>query len=538
MKNNMIKVLLIEDNPADARLIREMLLESQSTRFSLEVFERLSKGIERLECSAMDVVLLDLTLPDSTGIATFEKLSRHAPHLPIIVLTGLDDEQMATESLRSGLQDYLVKNKINGEILARSIRYSIERKRLEEALRAANENLEMRVKERTLELSGANRALQNEVIERKRIEVALRESEERLDYSLRAADLGIWDLDIASNITWRTAKHDQIFGYDMPLPEWSLHTLLGHILPEDREDVEKKFLKAVSDHEDWNFECRIRRADRVVRWIWKQGRCKYDDNGNAIRMAGVIQDITGRKRIEEELIESKAQAELYLDLMAHDISNMHQVALSYLEMARDAVNEKGNLDDKNIEMIDIPIQYLENSARLIDNVRMLQKLKAGDYKLELIDLGRVLDDVVKEQSATPGAAVNIAYNAVDDYYVRANPLLKDVFVNIVGNAIKHSSCKATIGVNVSRINVNGNSYYRTSIEDNGPGIPDDRKEDVFHRFKRGKTKARGTGLGLYIVKALVESYNGSVMVEDRVPGYHSKGCRFIVDLPVVEMSTS
>jgi PAS domain S-box-containing protein len=533
MKNS-IKVLLIEDNPADARLIKEMLSGSDDTDFILEVFNRLSKGIEYLKGHRPDVVLLDLMLPDSAGIATFEKLSAHAPYLPVIVLTGIDDEQIAIESLRSGLQDYLVKNKIDGELLTRSIRYSIERKQLEEALRKAKDSLEMRVKERTLELSGANKALHDEIVERKRIEAALRESEERLDYSLNAADLGTWDLDIDSQTAWRSMKHDQIFGYEKRLPKWDLGTMLGHVLPEDREEVERKFLKAVSGHEDWNFECRIRRADGEVRWIWKQGRCKYDEHGNAIRMAGVIKDVTGRKKVEEELKESKALAELYLDLMAHDISNMHQVALSYLGLACESIEGDGKLDGKNKEMIDKPIQTLERSARLIDNVRMLQKLKAGEYKLERIDLGRTLADVVREHSSIPGDNATLNYPAVNGCYVRANPLLKDVFVNIMGNAIKHSNGPAVIGVDVSRVNGNESSYYRVAIEDNGPGIPDDRKDEVFHRFKRGKTKARGTGLGLYIVKALVESYDGSVKVEDRVPGDHTKGCRFLVYLPVMD----
>jgi len=241
-----------------------------------------------------------------------------------------------------------------------------------------------------------------------------------------------------------------------------------------------------------------------------------------------------RKQAEEGLKEARAQAELYLDLMGHDISNMHQIALAQLELAQEAIAELGKLDRGDKELIDTPVETLRRSALLIDNVRKLQKLRAGEYKAETVDLGKLLADVAEENTKIPGTDVTIHYTPVNRCYVRANPLLKDVFANLLGNAIKHSNGPATINIGVEKVTDNGSASYRVTVEDEGPGIPDDKKEEVFHRFKRGQTKARGTGLGLYIVRTLVESFHGRVEVEDRVPGDHRRGSRFIVYLPALE----
>ena len=132
-------VLLIEDNPGDARLIREMLAEEPAHPFRLAHADRLSRGIEELARKATDLVLLDLSLPDSQGIETFAKVYAHSPKVPIIVLSGNDDQQLALHAVKSGAQDYLVKGKIDGALLLKSMQYSIERKHYQEELeRQAN----------------------------------------------------------------------------------------------------------------------------------------------------------------------------------------------------------------------------------------------------------------------------------------------------------------------------------------------------------------------------------------------------------------
>jgi diguanylate cyclase (GGDEF)-like protein len=130
-----VRVLLIEDDLGDALLIRESLAESKVTIFELVEARRLAEGLSYLDRDEADLVLLDLALPDSLGMRTFETLRGHAPSVPVIVLSGLDDEEVAVEAVNRGAQEYLVKGDVSGPLLARSIRHAIERHGLQEQLR-------------------------------------------------------------------------------------------------------------------------------------------------------------------------------------------------------------------------------------------------------------------------------------------------------------------------------------------------------------------------------------------------------------------
>jgi signal transduction histidine kinase len=138
-----VRILLVEDNPGDARLLRYTLQEAQSLRFELSHAERLSDALDRVRAEPADVVLLDLSLPDAHGMDTVARMLEAAPAVPIIVLTGLADETVAVHAVQAGAQDYLVKGTVEGATLARAIRYAMERKRLEteraELLRAERE---------------------------------------------------------------------------------------------------------------------------------------------------------------------------------------------------------------------------------------------------------------------------------------------------------------------------------------------------------------------------------------------------------------
>jgi len=135
----MHQVLLIEDNPGDERLIREMVGEDPRAPFALHCADRLAKGLEHLSAGETALVILDLSLPDSSGLDTFAKVYAHSPAVPIIVLTGNDDDSLALSAVKGGAQDYLVKNRLDRELLLRSMYYSIERKRYQVQLeRQAN----------------------------------------------------------------------------------------------------------------------------------------------------------------------------------------------------------------------------------------------------------------------------------------------------------------------------------------------------------------------------------------------------------------
>lgn len=155
-----VEILLIEDNLAEARLLHEFLRAAKNKQFALIHVKRLREALEYLQEHCFDVILLDLTLPDSQGLASLAPLNKIAPSLPIVVLTNTNDEDLAIEAVRQGAQDYLVKRQVNTQVLVRSLLYAIERKQAAEALRSANEALKTQFQHRTVELAKAQEANQ------------------------------------------------------------------------------------------------------------------------------------------------------------------------------------------------------------------------------------------------------------------------------------------------------------------------------------------------------------------------------------------
>ncbi|MDD5628312.1 MAG: PAS domain S-box protein [Elusimicrobia bacterium] len=143
-----------------------------------------------------------------------------------------------------------------------------------------------------------------DITEHKRSESALRDSEERLRFARESSGIGAWDLDLVDHTAFRSIEHDRIFGFPKLLPRWTYEMFLEHVLPEDRVAVDEKFRRAIATQSNWNFECRIRRADGQVRWILAAGRHQFNAAGAARRMAGIVQDITERKQTDQALKDS------------------------------------------------------------------------------------------------------------------------------------------------------------------------------------------------------------------------------------------
>lgn len=147
-----VKILLIEDNLAEARFLQEVLKDSPCQPFSVVHVQRLKAALEQLKTTIFDAILLDLTLPDSQGLESLARLIEQVPSSPIVVLTNTNDDELAIMAVRQGAQDYLIKRQVTGTVLVRSLRYAIERKHTLESLKAMNQALEIRVQERTEEL--------------------------------------------------------------------------------------------------------------------------------------------------------------------------------------------------------------------------------------------------------------------------------------------------------------------------------------------------------------------------------------------------
>ncbi len=339
-------------------------------------------------------------------------------------------------------------------------------------------------------------------------------------------------MNLQTNILNLSDEGYRIFGYPREVQP-SLELLVSRIHPQDRKILEDAIDKAKKENKLYDIDYRIIMPDGTTRYINSVAdRIKKDSNGDPEWMYGIQQNITKRKQIEKELDEARSQSELYLDLMGHDINNSNQIALGYLEMADDLLKSGDKLCMDNAELIEKPMASLRSSSKLIENVRKLQRVRAKQKTVEVC-LRDTVEAAYRQYLGTP--SVHFVYKIPQECKVKvqADELLVDAFTNIIGNAIKHNNENGNLEITIRSESVceNDKRYCKVMIEDNGHGIPDVRKERLFNRFSRDNPKVKGSGLGLYLVKSLIESYDGKVWVEDRIKGDHTKGSRFVIMLP-------
>ncbi|CAJ35133.1 predicted signal transduction histidine kinase [Methanocella arvoryzae MRE50] len=266
---------------------------------------------------------------------------------------------------------------------------------------------------------------------------------------------------------------------------------------------------------------------------------RQDEVGDLARsfdqMAGDIREsqqkiVSARDQAEEE----KNRAELYVDILGHDINNLNQTALTSLELVE--LNNRLSPDDQTL--IRRAIASIKGSAGIIENVRKIQEFTSGELHLDNVDIDDMIRRSIAESPRPQGKTVIINYRPKPGMITRGTPLLKEVFSNIIGNSIKYSGTEVTIDIDVREIMDDGKISYEVAIADNGQGIPDELKPRLFRRLERGTKTGHGKGLGLYIVKMLVERFGGKVEITNRVPGDHTKGTKILIWMPAAEKAAA
>jgi PAS domain S-box-containing protein len=281
-------ILLIEDNPADAEMIGELLSNHKKSSFSIINADRLSAAKPYFTDSGIDIILLDLGLPDSQGLDTLRHVREHAGEVPIVVLTMLDNEETGLDALKEGAQDYLVKGQMSGPLIARSLRYAIERGSIEKELK-------------------------RDLAERKQIERTLKLSNERFRISaLSISDL-IWDWNIHDGRLDWYGKTDALQGYAPGEFPRTIDAWEKIIHPDDRDQVKSLLDRHVKTQIPYAVEYRVVRKDGEIRYWTSQGTAMLDENGIAYRMVGSCNDITERKLAEVERARLVAIEELSND---------------------------------------------------------------------------------------------------------------------------------------------------------------------------------------------------------------------------------
>ncbi|BAI60125.1 hypothetical protein MCP_0053 [Methanocella paludicola SANAE] len=234
-----------------------------------------------------------------------------------------------------------------------------------------------------------------------------------------------------------------------------------------------------------------------------------------------------RNEIEARLQEARARAELYLDLMGHDITNMNQAGIGFLELAQ----EQLKLSDEDRQLIAIPQHSLRNSTRLIEYVRKLQRASAGGA-LRPVDLGPALGSLATEYPAQDGRGITISY-AGGSCHVMANDMLPDLFTGIIDSISRRSAGPAAVDVRLERTEAGGVQYCRVVFEGSGWSCPPQAKEALAYDRLKGYGKTVDRDISMYLVRELAENYRGSVYMEDRAADGQD-GCRYVVLLPAIE----
>ena len=489
-----VRILLVEDNPGDARLILEVLTEIGATGFTLEKLDRLEPALERMRQASLDVVLLDLGLPDSQGLATFERARLEAPSQPIIVISGLDDEQVALEAVRSGAQDYLVKGRIEGHLLARVIRYAIERQRAEQRLRAS----------------------------------------EAMYRSLVAnSPFGIQRVSPDGRVLSANPALVTMLGYG------SEEELLGldlardvYLVPQER-DVNVREVLAQGQA---TVESEWKRKDGTRIRARRSGRAVRDARGEVAYFDIVVEDVTQQRAMERQLAQAlKMEAVGQLaGGVAHDFNNLLTVILGSADLLLETVAadspdraEIADIKQAAVRAATLTRQLLAFSRQQVlqPQVLDLNEVVSGMQKMlgrligEDIELRTALDPALGTVRADPGQmeqiVLNLAVNARD-----AMPDGGQLTIE-TSNADLDAGYVATHGPAIP------GPYVLLAVTDTGTGMDQTTQAHVFEPFFTTKEQGKGTGLGLATVYGIVKQSGGLIWLYSE-PG---QGATFKVYLP-------
>jgi PAS domain S-box-containing protein len=514
MFNKSIRTLLIEDKAGDARLVREALIDAKDVHFQLTHFERLAPALELLSTEVIDIVLLDLFLPDESGLKTLDRIHTAAPNVPIVVLTGMDDHELALRALQEGAQDYLVKGNVESDLLSRSIRYAIERAQILASRRESEE------KYRTL-------------------------TDDVLDSSL----VGIFILDSVSRVVWVNKSVELYFGLPRSEIIGKDKTQLVNekikFIFEDPEDFSSKVLFSCNNPiQEQKFECHIiPDGERNERWLEHFSQPIY----SGLYAGGRIEhytDITERKiyekrqlqlvtELETANIELKALSELksrFVSMVSHEF----RTPLTAIFAASDLLkrySDRMTAEQKTVRLDKIQ-REIRHMIQLLEDILVIGRAEAGKFpfKPEMVNVKELCQEIIEEIKVTYDSRHEIIFSCIGqaDKVLLDEKIVRHIVTNMLSNAIKYSPPESSIYFDLlfSKDSVTFN------FKDEGIGIPPDDLKRLFEPFHRATNVGDvfGTGLGLAIVNKAVDAHGGTIKVSNNA----DKGTTFNIVLPLKE----
>jgi two-component system cell cycle sensor histidine kinase/response regulator CckA len=478
-----IRVLLVEDNPGDARLFTELLRSAGAGHLRMVQVDRLAAALDCLKRDSFDVVLLDLSLPDANGLDTLVRAHAHAPKIPIVVLTGHDDEALAVRAVRAGAQDYLVKGHVDGELLVRSIRYASERGRALDALERREEHY---------------RSL--------------------IEHSLDLISILSHD----GTIRYASPSHERLLGY--PAGELVGRNVVSFVHPEDVSHVQSAL---VNGNNGRAVECRVYHRDGSVRVLESFSR----DLSHVAGVNGVVvnaRDVTERKHLEEQLHHSQRLEAVgrLAGGVAHDFNNLLMVITGYSHMLLDAMHPS---DPARLDLE----QVVKASERATELTRQLLAFsRRQGVRASLVDLNALVREMDRMLRRVLGEDIEFAAILASHLNaVRADPgQIEQVILNMVVNARDAMPGGGKLLLETRNAGTPARDCVTLSIQDTGIGMDAQVLSRIFEPFFT--TKEHGTGLGLATSYGIIKENGGDLRVES-APG---KGTTFCIELPAAEQT--
>jgi PAS domain S-box-containing protein len=379
-------------------------------------------------------------------------------------------------------------------------------------------------------------AIASNVTEQEQIDAALRESKARLEFTLAAAHVGEWEIDVASGECRHSDLYDRCFGYSAPVAGWNLDMLLAHLHADDHERVHALVAHAFETSADLDFDCRVVWPDASVHWIDVHGSAYVSARASEheaprLRFLGIIADITLRKQTEATLRDADLRKDEFLATLAHELRNPLapiRNAVQIMQLSRDdAMHENARkiIERQLKQMVHLVDDLLDVSRISQGKVELrLEQVDVADAVLDAIETSRPLIDAGRHDLTTklaPPRALMVSADVTR---------LCQIVANLLNNAAKYTPEGGHIQVLAER---DGGEAVIT-VQDSGIGLTQDmlpRVFDMFAQVDRSMERAQGgLGIGLALVKRLVEMHGGSVTAYSDGA---DRGCRFVVRLPLI-----
>ena len=383
------------------------------------------------------------------------------------------------------------------------------------------------IKDREGRVVGASKIARDVSLQR-RAESALRASDERLRFTLEAAHIGDWDLDLVTGVMQHSPRHDQCFGYGEPQAGWNFDKFIEHVHPDDRDEVQQTLHMAVAEPRDWRVQCRVVWPDHTVHWISKHGSVQVH-GGSATRMLGIISEITEQRQAENarltaqrleaenrQIQESNRLKSQFLANMSHELRTPLNAVIGLADLMHSGVIKPDS--PKHHEFLGHIGTSGRHLLQLINDVLDLSKVESGKFEFfpERVDLHAVLKEV-HDILQTAVSRKNITISTQVDPELLDLTLdparLKQLLYNYLSNAIKFTASGGHVTV---RAVAQGADHFRVEVEDTGIGISAADLPRLFTDFQQldaGYNKQhQGTGLGLALTRRLVQALGGHVGV--------------------------